>query len=139
MKGNDNLSFKVVQQKEKIPPSQNNTIKRNNLRKISVELKKIEDKNKESLDNPEKKNFFPKIENQSAKQGSNINNINNNNNIMDKTNNNTINKINNNIINDSNNITINNNTNNNIIIQNNNKNANNNNIQKNQNFQIKEK
>ena len=138
MKGNDNLSFKVVQQKEKIPPSQNNTIKRNNLRKISVELKKIEDKNKESLDNPEKKNFFPKIENQSAKQGSNINNINNNN-IMDKTNNNTINKINTNIINGNNNITINNNTNNNIIIQNNNKNANNNNIQKNQNSQIKEK
>ena len=117
-------SFKIVEQKEKIPSSQNNTLKRNNLRKISIELKKIEDKNNESKDSPGKKNFFPKIENQPTLKSNNINT--NNNNIINKSNNNTISNTNNNI-NKNNNNTINNNINKNIINQNNN-NFNNKNI-----------
>ena len=108
----DNLSFKVVQQKEKITTSsKNNTLKRNNLRKISVELK-----NNESTDNKGQKNFFPKFENHSMKQNNNINN-NTNNNINNNINiniNNNINSINNNIINKNDNNTIINKANNNI-------------------------
>ena len=90
MKNDDlsnNLSINRVEQKEKYSPAQRG--KKNYIRKISAQLKKIEDE-KELKGIPEKKDFFPKITNQNA---NNKNNNSNNNNINNNINNNEEKKV----------------------------------------------
>ena len=121
MDNNSNgLSINVVEQKENYSSSQK--AKRNYIRKISLDLKNLE--NKKESEEPEKKDFFPKITN----QNNNVNNINDNKNINNINKDEIINnEINNNIINNEiNNNAINKNSNNNIINNEVNNNINNN-------------
>ena len=76
LKNSNNLSINIIEQKENYSSIQ----KAKRIRKISIDLKKIEDE-KAPKDNPEKKDFFPKITNQNSNNNENKdNNININNN-----------------------------------------------------------
>ena len=147
MKDNE-YTINVVEQKEHYSSlgrsNYNDSKKKNNIRKISMELKNLESQENEQKNSPEKKEFFPKITNQSQKTNNNINNTKKNNNINNNINNinNNKNTINNNIKNNAN-INKNNNKNNNInnnmnkknnISNNNNNNMNNNINNKNNNM-----
>ena len=126
MKDNE-YTINVVEQKEHYSSlgrsNYNDSKKKNNIRKISMELKNLESQENEQKNSPEKKEFFPKITNQSQKTNNNINNTKKNNNINNNINNinNNKNTINNNIKNNANINKNNNKNNNNVnIIDNNN-------------------
>ena len=77
MKDNE-YTINVVEQKEHYSSlgrsNYNDSKKKNNIRKISMELKNLESQENEQKNSPEKKEFFPKITNQYQKTNNNINN-----------------------------------------------------------------